>query len=265
VETSSESVSNNSKLRAVLVFLVHQVTAVGIVFPTAITAVGIATALSAMFGVEIHRAFVDSLSRPPYFPAETVWAFFLGWSLCGFLRHRTMLWVWVLPATVLGYFYLRFPHCPTNFFPAACMESRSAYDLYFGHPCTPGDPCLYQLWFTFPFFASAAYSLGAWLAHRRNGLSKYAHAMKHINLCRANIAGGAFVCFAVVVAWPHIPHSFPFPFWYTGLLFLLQFALDLAVVTYVLMVAVGLAGKRFAVTRWFLDDPAPTVAPEPDG
>lgn len=264
METSSEPVANRSRAGAVLVFLAHQVTAVGIVFPTAITVVGIGAAFPALFGVEIHRAFVDSLSRPPYFPAETLWALFLGWSLGGFLRHRTMQWVWVLPAVVLGYLYIRYPHCPADFFPAACMESRSAYNLYFGRPCTPGASCLYQLWFTFPFLASSAYSLGAWLAQRRNGLSRYANAMKHINVGRASMVGGAYVCFGMVLAWPHIPHSFPFPFWYTGLLILMQFALDLGVVTYVLMVIIGVVGRRFIITRWFLREPAPIAAAETD-
>jgi hypothetical protein len=265
METSSERGPTNSKVVALLVFLMHQVIAVGIVFPTAVTAVGIGVAFPAMVGVGIHRSFVSSLSHPPYFPAETVWAFFLGWSLGGFLRHRTMLWVWVVPSVVLGYLYFQFPNCPVDFFRNGCLDSPSAYSLFFGRDCIPGGSCQYQLLFTYPFFAAVGYSAGALLAQRMNRLSKYTDTMRDINVGRASMVGGAFVCFALLAAWRYIPHNFPFPIWYTGLLFLFQFAIDFAVVTYVFMVVIGLVGRRFALTRWFLNETLPMVAAEPDG
>ena len=103
METSSESEPSQSKIQAALVFLVHQVIATWIIFFTANSAIGIAADLPRIMGIGIRRSFITSVTRPPYFPAQIVWAFFLGWSLCAFLRHRTMLWVWVVPSVVLGY------------------------------------------------------------------------------------------------------------------------------------------------------------------
>lgn len=203
------------------------------------------------------------MASPPYFAAYTLWALFLGWSLGAFLRHRVMLWVWVLPAALLGYMYFRFPHCPANFFPAAGKESRSANDLCFGRPCTPVAPCLYQLWFTFPFFASAAYSLGAWIAEKRSGMRDYAETMMHIRVARASLVGAACIVLQLIVGWRQALHLFASLIGQAKLFFLFEIMLLFGIPTYVLAVAVGLAGRRFAITRWFLDEPAPTKAPEP--
>ena len=191
METSSESVPDNSKVTGVLVFLMHQVIATGIVFLTGYMAVWMAADLPRIIGIGIHQSFIRSVTRPPYFPAQILWAFFLGWSLSGFLGHRTMLWVWVVPSLVLGWLFIRFPNCPANLFRNACLDSPSAYSLFFGRNCTPGGSCLYQLYFTYPFLAAAAYSVGAFLARRMSWLGKYAEAMRRINMPRACLIGGS--------------------------------------------------------------------------
>src|SRR5208282_827134 len=254
METSSESVPDNSKVTGVLVFLMHQVIATGILFFTGYMAVWVAADLPRIISIGIHQSFIRSVTRPPYFPAQILWGFFLGWSLSGFLRHRTMLWVWVVPSLVLGWLFIRFPNCPANLFRNACLDSPSVYSLLFGRNCTPGGSCLYQLYFTYPFLAAATYSVGAFLARRLSWLSKYAEAMRHINMPRACLVGGTFICFEVALGWRQIVHIYPFPIWYTGLLFLFQFAMNFAISTYVFIVVMGLIGRRFFATRWFLNE-----------
>jgi hypothetical protein len=229
METSSGSVPDNSKVTAVLVFLMHQVIATGVLFFTGYMAVWVAADLPRIIGIGIHQSFIRSVTRPPYFPAQILWAFFLGWLLSGFLRHRTMLWVWVVPSLVLGWLFIRFPNCPANLFRNACLDS-------------------------YPFLAAAAYSVGALLARRLSWLSKYAEAMRHINIPRACLIGGAFICFEVALGWRQIVHVYPFPIWYTGLLFLFQFGMNFAISTYAFIVVMGLIGRRFFATRWFLKE-----------
>jgi hypothetical protein len=261
METSSESLPDNSKVTGVLVFLMHQVIATGIIFFTANTAIGIATDSLRIIGIGIHRSFIRSVMSPPYFPAQTLWAFFLGWSLGGFLRHRTMLWVWVVPSLVLGWLFIEFPNCPVLLSGNACLDSPSAYTHFLGRNCTPGRSCLYQLYFTYPFLAAAAYSTGALLARRMSWLCKYAEAMRDLNMRYACMLGGAFTCLEAAMGWREIVRRHPLPTWYMGMVWLLQFAMIFAISTYFFTVVVGLVGRRFFMTRWFLEEPPPpTVA-----
>jgi hypothetical protein len=232
METSSESVPDNSKVIGVLVFLMHQVIATWIIFFTANTAIGIAADFPRIIDIRIHHSFITSVTRPPYFPAQTVWAFFIGWSLGGFLRHRTMLWVWVVPSVVLGWLFIQFPNCPVLLFTNACLDSPSAYSHFFGRNCTPGRSCLYQLYFTFPFLVAAAYSLGALLARRMSWLCNYAEAMRNIKVPRVCMLSGAFICLEVASGWRQLIHRFPLPIWYTGILYLFGFAMLFAISTY---------------------------------
>jgi hypothetical protein len=263
METSSDSVADNSRIVAVLVFLMHQVIATAIVFLTANMAIGVAADFLRFIGIGIHQSFIRSVERQPYFPAQVFWAFFLGWSLSGYLRHRTMLWVWVFPSLVLGWLFVLFPNCPVLLSRNACLDSPSAYTHFFGRNCTPGGSCVYQLYFTFPFLTAVAYSAGAVLARRMSWLGKYAEAVRDINMPRACMLGGAFLCFEVAVGWRQIVHRYPLPIWYMGMLWLFQFATIFAISTYLFMVVIGLIGRRFFITRWFLNELPPSTVGEP--
>jgi hypothetical protein len=155
----------------------------------------------------------------------------------------------------LGWLFIVFPNCPVLLFRNACLDSPSAYTHFFGPNCTPGRSCVYQLWFTFPFLTAVAYSAGAVLARRMSWLGQYAEAMTQINMPRACILGGAFLCFEVVLGWRQIVHSYPLPIWYMVMLWLFQFAMLFAISTYFFMVVIGLVGRRFFMTRWFLKKP----------
>lgn len=259
--TSAESEPDNSKAVAVLVFLMHQFIATGFIFFTATTSIGTVADLPRIVGIGIHSSFIRSVSRPPYFPARTLWAFFLGWSLSGFLRHRTMLWVWVVPSLILSWLFIQFPNCPALLSRNACLDFPSAYSLFFGPNCTPGRSCLYQLYFTYPFLTAAAYSVGALLARRMGWLSRYAEAMRHINVPRACMLGAAFFGFEVALGWRYIVHRYPLPIWYTLMGWLFQFAIMFATSTYLFMVIIALVGRPVFGSRWFLNtSPLSTIS-----
>jgi hypothetical protein len=78
MEASSESVPDNSKVAAVLVFLMHQFIATGMMILTATAAISIIADLPKIIGIGIHQSSIRIVTRPPYFPAQTLWAFFLG-------------------------------------------------------------------------------------------------------------------------------------------------------------------------------------------
>ena len=54
MEASSEAAPDKSRIAAALVFLMHQVLATWIIFPTANVAIGIAADLPRLIGVRIH-------------------------------------------------------------------------------------------------------------------------------------------------------------------------------------------------------------------
>lgn len=266
MEASSESSRVSSKVEAVLVFLMHQVIATVIVFFTGTVVIWIVADIPRLIGIRVHQSFVTSATHPPYFPAQVLWAFFLGWSLSGFLRHRTMLWVWILPSLVLGWLFIHFPDCPVLVSRNACIDSPSAYTHFFGPNCIPARSCLYQLYFTLPFLAAVAYSLGALLAQRIGWLGTYAETMRDIRMPRVCMLSLAFICLDLAWGWRQlirVTHTSLFPAWYMVLLILFPVAMAFVILTYLSMVVISLIGRRFLVTRWFLHQPAVPTEAEP--
>jgi hypothetical protein len=101
METKSEETPRKSRIAAGLVFLMHQVIATAIVYMTAQLVLAFAADLLWPFGVRLHKSAFTLIS-PPYFPLQIIWALFLGWSLSGYLRYRSMLWVWVVPTVMFS-------------------------------------------------------------------------------------------------------------------------------------------------------------------
>ena len=50
-----------------------------------------------------RKTFYSLVSESPYFPVQIIFALTLGWLLGRVLRHRSMVWVWVLPLAILCY------------------------------------------------------------------------------------------------------------------------------------------------------------------
>lgn len=104
--------------------------------------------------------FLSALSDEPYFIFSIVVAFGAGLIINRFLPHRSAGWVWLLPTAWLIYSVARFPH----------WEGQGNWWLYvwstfFGRDCGASE-CVYEWMYTAPFYASAAYSVGALFANQ---------------------------------------------------------------------------------------------------
>jgi hypothetical protein len=135
--------------------------------------VGVAAATGIFFGFDLMRIVNSDLfssdnaqrviSRTPYFPAQILIACSWGWILGRRLKHRSMLWVWVVPLLILVYAVSENVSLTPHFTSALAITDHSALSRYFGFGCRVEDRCIDQLTITMPFYASAAYSLGAFL------------------------------------------------------------------------------------------------------
>jgi hypothetical protein len=112
------------------------------------------------------------LTENPFYPVQILAGLYLGWLLGRRFQHRSMLWIWVLPLAVLCYALIAVPILVPAWTSILARPStiRSRLSYYFGWGCQPRAHCIDQLLITMPFYASAAYSLGALLA--RNTLNK---------------------------------------------------------------------------------------------
>lgn len=161
------------QIKSVLVFLMHQAIAtLGVV-----VAAYIPTLILVDFLFPERPQFLSEhdvsrlLTQLPYFPVQILEGLCLGWALGRGLRQRAMLWVWVLPALILCYAFINPPNISPGFTSAVALtfRNKSVRSHFFGSACRADieDGCLDQLTFTMPFYASAAYSIGALLARLR--------------------------------------------------------------------------------------------------
>lgn len=91
----------------------------------------------------------------PYFPVQITLALSVGFLLDFWLLQRSAAWVWVVPLAVLA---------ASFWLSALPLPARIAE--YFGWGCRPELRCFVQSGITAPFYASAAYSIGALVALR---------------------------------------------------------------------------------------------------
>jgi hypothetical protein len=108
------------------------------------------------------------LTGTPYYPVQIGLALTLGYAIGRRVRHRAMLWVWVLPLAYLTYALIAIPTLVPQWIPpqyqAGVGESR--FKHYFGWGCGDSHPCFDQNAITVLFYIAAAYSIGALLARR---------------------------------------------------------------------------------------------------
>lgn len=158
------------KLRAVLIFAIHQfIAALG---------VAVAAAILIPFTFDLLRSVNPRLftshnahfllTKVPYFPMQIILAFWSGWSFYLRYRHRAMLWVWVLPLLVLCYAVMVFPILMPNqtSIIVQAAGSQSALSHYFGRGCSMEVRCEDQLLITMPLYSSVSYSIGALIARK---------------------------------------------------------------------------------------------------
>jgi hypothetical protein len=255
METVSEEPGENSRVVGVLVFVMHQVVATWCVFFLAPCAVAIFAGWVHLFGWTITQH--DSgwiLSGTPYYPVQVCLALFLGWSLGGWLQHRSMLWVWVIPSAILCIVVAAFPWIGQIVIKQYWyLSSPSRLSHFFGWGCRLENRCLDQTITTLPFYCSVAYSLGAWRARKRmSTLYGYAEVMNEIRMPRALLVGSCPVFLELVMDWRPLAAALRGWGWLPVAATLWAFIIELALGTYVFMVVISLIGRRSSLTRWFL-------------
>ena len=175
------SPAKESRIRIVLSFAVHQF----------IGTWGIALMVPWLvaFGADFLRLFGKTfpmhdshwiLTETGYFPLQIAFGMFLGWLLGRDLRRGAMVWVWVIPFGILCYAVATVPTISPFPIPSTLQAGISHSRLwhYFATGCVAEHRCLDQIVFTMPFYASAAYSIGALLASRMPKDSQLVRAIR---------------------------------------------------------------------------------------
>ena len=110
---STSQMSRNQKsggywVKSALVFVMHQVIGTeGVIWLTILGTLLLRGSITMMHEAWAHSAFMRAmhliLSNTPFFPVQIAAGAYLGWRLYCRWRHRSMLWVWILPGVVLAY------------------------------------------------------------------------------------------------------------------------------------------------------------------
>jgi|SRR5690242_13477953 len=252
-------------------FLIHQILAswgVIVAAPWILISIGEVGQLLGLRGLIPRVQWL--LYGTAYFPAYVFIALCLGWLLSGWLRHRLMSWVWVIPLLVLCVGVARYPQVPTpSYFtsivvlgsypwqrfapvPPGSVGIEAAFSHFFGwgHGIQPYDQVLVVV----PFYASAAYSLGALLAHRITRTGPFFERLRRVLVWRLALFVG-FPCCLVrgIELWERAGSRLPFYRTAVGIqVFLTGLLIWSAFVTLVFATSVALVGPRFGFTRFFL-------------
>jgi hypothetical protein len=151
-------------MKAVCVFLAHQiVSSYGIAVIAYYLGILVFKLLFPSGGPHSMRPLYWILTETPFFPVQIGLGLLYGWSLGRYLKHRSMVWVWVIPALILCYGLIAMPYL--SFRPVSVFErSGGRLSHFFGSGCQPMNGCMDQLLITMPFYASVAYSIGARLS-----------------------------------------------------------------------------------------------------
>jgi hypothetical protein len=145
-----------------------------------------------------NRSFYSIVSETPYFPVQIFFAAILGWLLGRSLLHKSILWVWVLPSSILGYaFFTGLPMADFGYTSvlAGRLSAQARLSHFFGWGCRPQAHCLDQLVITLPFYSSLAYSAGAFVARKMAPRVPVANR----KLSAAIMLAGLIIILAIVV------------------------------------------------------------------
>jgi hypothetical protein len=155
--------------KSALTFAIHQIVGTwGVAFIAAFGLTSLFDVGLDLVGSKPVRFAHWLLTENPFYPVQIVAGLYFGWLLSRRFRHRSMLWIWVLPLAVMCYALVELPILIPEWTSILVwpntIQARLSY--YFGWGCQPRDRCLDQLMITMPFYVSAAYSLGALLARK---------------------------------------------------------------------------------------------------
>lgn len=116
----------------------------------------------------VVRFYHRVLTETPFFPVQIGLGFFMGWKIFRRFRHHAMFWTWMLPLGMLCYAVIAVPTFTPSLTSIMLQSGWGETPLshYFGLGCQPKYRCFDQILVTMPFYASAAYSAGAFAASR---------------------------------------------------------------------------------------------------
>jgi hypothetical protein len=160
--------SLRDRVQSVLAFILHQIVATeGVIWLTILGTFLLRGSIAEVHEPWVHSAFFRGihliLSNTPFFPVQIATGAYLGSRLYLRWRHRSMLWVWILPGTVLIYVMLSVPTFGSL---PSSLGDAGPFSHYLGWGCQADRHCYDQLTFTQPFYTSVAYALGALAAQK---------------------------------------------------------------------------------------------------
>lgn len=195
-QDSNERFRTKSLIKSALTFGLHQFIGMYGIPYTAPLVFSLAFKFLFLFGHNYPRkTFYSIVSELPYFPVQVIFALILGWLLGRALRHRSIVWVWLLPLAIVCYSLVTARVLiPTSVLTRpGVIQSRFSY--YFGWGCQPAVHCFDQLLITMPFYSSLAYSVGAFLARR---LAQSGHAASR-KLFLAVVSTGSTIIVSIAI------------------------------------------------------------------
>ena len=163
---SEGDVAPESPVKTVLIFVMHQFIGTwGVAF---FAAFALTTTFDGLGDFGWHSPMRNLhwiLTQNPYYPIQIALGLYLGWKLSCRLRHKSMVWIWMVPLVILFYSVVTFtPERKSVLEHPRPGQTRLSH--YFGWGCQPTTHCLDQLLVTMPFYVSVAYSVGAWMARK---------------------------------------------------------------------------------------------------
>jgi len=166
MESSGSDLTWRSIVKGVSAFAAHQLNVfLGI---SILSAVVVNFAVAVIYysgGASSPNLFRQLLTGTPFYPIHLLLAFILGSLLSLRLRHRTMLWVWLMPLAILLFSIIVLPISDGRFVGTMPNSDQTVWSHYFGWGCQRG-PCINQFLVTLPFYVGSFYSLGASLARK---------------------------------------------------------------------------------------------------
>jgi len=241
-------------LRVPVAFLIHQFLGTWGLFVAVPMVLVFFLELGLHFGLKIYMTQIEwVLYGTPFFPLHMVIAPIVGWALGGTLRERSMLWVWVLPFVSLCTSHVGFPLIGRGYSADYQFLAYSG-DLEYSWGRL-GVYSLQQVVRIALLYIAVAYSVGALLAFRVVRAPAFFESMKSLRKMRlVLLVGLPWLCFKFLLSWSSTRARYPFARTSAGLHYYLQGLFIMSVfVAFVFAIAVSLAGRRFAVTRFFLD------------
>jgi hypothetical protein len=204
----------------------------------------------------------------PFYPVHVGLGLFVGWILGGTLRHPQMLWVWIIPllavlSMIVGYpLTIRAPiefatyppmyHLTFAQFAHLPLSNRVAYLFGWGTGIQP----FIQVTVTLPFYSAIAYSLGALLARKAVRMPAFFETVRSLRIMRLILfVGVPWFCLKLALNWQQIAARYPAIHTWRGLFYILEGLWVMSVfITFVFAIAVSLVGRRFFLSRLFLQN-----------